>query len=114
MNINFFKKLLEDRKIEINEQLQKNTQDVLNYKDSAPSDQIDFSNINTNSQIEEKINSNLKEELKDIECSLEKIKENNYGICENCENNINEERLKIKPHAKYCINCKEEMEKGKK
>ena len=109
-----FKQLLEDRKVCIIKQLEENVKDINNFKNSAPSDQIDFSNINTNSHIEETINKNLKSELKDIELSLTKIKEKNYGICELCDSDIDKERLKIKPHAKYCISCREIIEKGEK
>jgi len=52
-----------------------------------------------------------KQELKEIEEALKKIEEGRYGICEMCDEPISEERLKIKPHAKYCIICREIIEK---
>ncbi|PAF47468.1 molecular chaperone DnaK [Helicobacter sp. 12S02232-10] len=52
-------------------------------------------------------------ELKDIMHSLQKIKNKSYGICEMCDDEIDIQRLKVKPHAKYCINCRELHEKSK-
>lgn len=110
-NLLYFKDVLEKRKIFIEQELNKNLQTIKDLKDSAPSDKIDFLTIDTNSKLEFLINANLKEELKHIDISLIKIKNNNFGICELCDGEIRPERLKIKPHAKYCIECRQIIEK---
>lgn len=109
-----FKEILETRKRAILAQLNDNAQDLQGLQDSAPSDSADFSTINTSSQIEQAIAENLKEELSEIALSLNKIHQNKFGICELCESDIDLNRLKIKPHARYCINCREIIEKEKK
>jgi len=48
--------------------------------------------------------------LKDIDNSLDKIKNGTYGICEECEEKISEKRLEANPVARYCITCKRMME----
>lgn len=48
--------------------------------------------------------------LKDIDSSLDKIKNGTYGICEECEEKITEKRLEANPVARYCIACKRMME----
>ena len=48
--------------------------------------------------------------LKDIDNSLDKIKNTTYGICEECEEKISEKRLEANPVARYCITCKRMME----
>jgi DnaK suppressor protein len=50
-------------------------------------------------------------ELQEIEEALERIENKTYGICEECSNPINENRLKAIPYARYCIKCKGTMEK---
>jgi len=50
-------------------------------------------------------------ELKDIDAALRKIVEKTYGICEDCGNNINRERLKAVPYARFCKSCAESREK---
>ncbi|KGI56586.1 RNA polymerase-binding protein DksA [Campylobacter sp. MIT 97-5078] len=109
-----FQKILEERKKLILNQLDSNAQEIEDLYNSEPNDNIDFSSINTSSQIEQTINSNLKQELDEIENSLSRIKQGIYGICESCEEDIDTNRLKIKPHAKYCINCRQSIEKGEK
>lgn len=52
-----------------------------------------------------------KTEIDDIDYALTKIKNKTYGICEMCDDEIDIERLKIKPHARYCIDCREHVEK---
>lgn len=112
--LNNFQTLLEQRKQTILTQLSDNAQDIEDLLGSEPNDNVDFSTINTSSQIEQTIAENLKQELKEIDLSLQKIKQNTYGICELCGENIDLNRIKIKPHARYCINCRELVEKENK
>ncbi len=49
--------------------------------------------------------------LKDVTEALQRIKEGSYGICEECEKEIPKKRLEVFPSAKYCVACKEKMEK---
>ena len=52
-----------------------------------------------------------REKIKAIDEALEKIEDNIYGRCEECDEKIKKERLKILPFAKYCVNCQAEIEK---
>ncbi|NLJ41632.1 MAG: conjugal transfer protein TraR [Clostridiales bacterium] len=45
--------------------------------------------------------------LKDIENSLEKIVNGEYGICDFCKREIDIERLKAYPTARFCIDCQQ-------
>lgn len=53
-------------------------------------------------------------EMQEIRASLAKFESDVYGICEMCEDEIGIERLHAKPHARFCINCREIYEKGEK
>jgi len=46
-----------------------------------------------------------------VEEALRKLENNTYGICEECEEEINPERLRILPFAIYCRDCQEDIEK---
>ncbi|PIP25012.1 MAG: hypothetical protein COX34_01030 [Candidatus Nealsonbacteria bacterium CG23_combo_of_CG06-09_8_20_14_all_36_12] len=48
----------------------------------------------------------LELKLKDVILALEKIKRGNYGKCEKCGKEIPEERLRILPEARFCLECK--------
>ncbi len=52
-----------------------------------------------------------KDKLRLIEEALERIEEGTYGICEECGAKIPKGRLKVMPFAKYCVDCKEMIEK---
>ncbi|AJC87206.1 RNA polymerase-binding protein DksA [Campylobacter insulaenigrae] len=112
-NLKDFQYILETRQKEILQELQGNTANICNLHNSEPRDEVDMQQISNSSHIDFKINENLKKELDEIKISLNKIKNNTYGICEYCEEIIHLERLKIKPHAKYCINCRKNLEKRK-
>ena len=48
-----------------------------------------------------------------IEEALRRIRKGNYGKCHSCGKEIAKSRLNAVPHARYCINCKEQEENGK-
>jgi len=48
-----------------------------------------------------------------IDEALRRLYRNEYGICQNCGEEISKERLEAVPHARLCIKCKEEEEKAK-
>ena len=48
-----------------------------------------------------------------IEDALKRIENGTYGDCESCGSEIPLPRLKAKPHARLCIVCQEQQEKGK-
>ena len=47
--------------------------------------------------------------LRDVNLALKKInskqKEETYGKCEKCKKQIDENRLKVYPEARYCLDC---------
>jgi RNA polymerase-binding transcription factor DksA len=50
--------------------------------------------------------------LEEIDMALDKLERgSNYGICQNCGQPIDPERLKILPEAQYCVPCKTKMER---
>lgn len=51
-------------------------------------------------------------ELLRIERALERIKNGQYGICENCEAPISLARLNVLPYATRCIKCQLEAERN--
>jgi DnaK suppressor protein len=53
----------------------------------------------------------LERKLEDIDHALEQAEEGGYGICENCGQPIDPERLEIFPEATLCVNCKRQSER---
>ncbi len=52
--------------------------------------------------------------IKKIKRTLEKIEDGTFGICEACEEKIGLLRLKARPVAAYCIQCKTLIEAHEK
>ena len=50
--------------------------------------------------------------LKQVEVALKKVGDGEYGICEQCEQEILETRLEIMPYTEFCIQCLSEIEKN--
>jgi RNA polymerase-binding transcription factor DksA len=73
-------------------------------------DQIGKDEDENASEIEEyteniALENSFEKQLKEINDALEKIKNNTYGICENCHSEIPLERLRVYPAAKTCLKC---------
>jgi DnaK suppressor protein len=60
------------------------------------------------------LNDREREKLLAIDEALQRIKDKTYGICENCEGEIQLGRLKILPFTRLCVKCQEENEKESK
>ena len=50
--------------------------------------------------------------LRKVDRALVRIRENKYGMCEECEKVINSERLEALPWATMCVRCQELEERG--
>ena len=55
-----------------------------------------------------------RQKLLSIDESLERLKQGSYGICEECELDIAEERLKALPFTRLCVSCQADQEKEAK
>jgi len=112
--IEFFKKALEERRDKIKRNLNITTEEMNSLNNSDLRDEADFASSSLGRAVDNAILSQQARELAEIELALDKIKENLYGICEMCEEEINIERLKVKIFARYCITCREVIEKEQK
>lgn len=52
-----------------------------------------------------------REKIRNIEEALTRLEEGEYGICEDCEEEIPLGRLKAMPFARLCVKCKADLEK---
>ena len=111
MEIEFYKKMLLKRKSELEKILLSISQEIIEMSKCEAKDEVDLAVTNMDSIREYQIYLRQKKELEEINEVLKRIEKGTYGICEMCEEKIQEERLKIKPFAKYCIICREIIEK---
>jgi DnaK suppressor protein len=52
-----------------------------------------------------------REKIRNIDEALARLEEGEYGICEDCEEEIPLGRLKAMPFARLCVKCKADLEK---
>lgn len=111
--LSYFKELLESRKIQIRKNINGVNDELSQLNSLELNDEGDHASVNNNAMIESAIVTQQTQELSEIEVTLGKIENLSYGICEMCEDDIGFQRLKVKPHAIYCIDCREIVEKTK-
>lgn len=107
-----FQKILEERREVLHAHINTANHSIAEIHDQSLSDHADFTSANSQGMLNSSILQQYENELKDIALSLEKIKNKTFGICQMCGDEIDEARLEIKPHARYCIICREIYEKS--
>ena len=111
--LSYFKEILESRRDQINKNIDSGNSELNSLNALELNDEGDHASVNNNSMVESAIVSQQMQELQEIEVTLGKIANGTYGVCEMCEDLIGFQRLKVKPHAIYCIDCREIVEKSK-
>lgn len=51
--------------------------------------------------------------LRNVKAALSRIEDGSYGLCLNCDEEIQPKRLEALPWAKYCIVCQEDADRHK-
>jgi DnaK suppressor protein len=104
-------KILLERKEQIAKNIDATAKELDGLKDAEASDEADHATLSADAAIEEALSKKQLFEIKEIDYALYKIQSKTYGICELCEEPIGVARLQVKPQAKYCIVCREIVEK---
>ncbi len=98
--------ILKEAKTEVAKYIKGETKQIV----ETALDDGDWSVVDLAEDISLKQLSTHRENLVKIDEALRKVDENTYGICEECGEEIPEERLKIMPFAIYCLDCQERKE----
>lgn len=111
--LNNLKTILLDRKKAIldNNSIHKQT---MEHIQNSHINEVDYAAMQIRNTLDSSISQRHLLELEYIEQALEKMEKDIYGICEMCDEAIGIQRLKAKPHAKYCIVCRKIIEKDSK
>lgn len=106
-----FRKILLERRMELQTDLQRKSNEEAGQDRLETMDTADQADSNYTADYNIKIKEILVREVREIDEALEKMRNGDYGICESCDEEIPEGRLKARPNARFCIRCKDEMEK---
>ena len=92
--------------------LQNSRQDASGDLSKMPLDMADIGSDNYEQEFNLGLMETEQATLGEIEAALERIEKKQFGKCISCGGPIPKARLKVKPHAEYCIECKRREEKG--
>ncbi|MCB9092257.1 MAG: TraR/DksA family transcriptional regulator [Halobacteriovoraceae bacterium] len=107
---NLKQKLLSEEERIVNKQLAKK----IEFKLQAPSeskDEVDSANDSILVYSDLRLSNRELLYLKKVRKAIQKLQTDEYGICEDCGDQINYQRLTARPTSELCIVCKEECER---
>ncbi|MEK7653591.1 MAG: TraR/DksA C4-type zinc finger protein [Patescibacteria group bacterium] len=79
--------------------------DFPQYGESLEDSAVEVADYTTNLSLERE----LEKQLADVEKALYRIEKNEYGVCHFCGQEIEAERLKIRPESSACVECKNKI-----
>ena len=111
--LNLFKKLLNRRLEELLMEAERTKDQVKETEEPSPDPLDQASNVFDRDFLLRLRDRERKLMLK-IKEALERIENGTFGICEQCGEKISEKRLRARPMATLCIDCKHEQEAWEK
>ena len=84
----------------------------LSVDDSETPDPVDLAVRNYSKNVMLAVSENESRQLALVDEALLRVGDGEYGLCQNCENEIQPKRLAAIPWARYCLSCQELVEKG--
>ncbi len=84
----------------------------LSVDSSETPDPVDLAVRNYSKNVMLAVSENESRQVILINEALDRIADDEYGTCQNCEKEINPKRLDAVPWARYCLSCQELVEQG--
>lgn len=75
-------------------------------------DEIDYATQITQRNLNLALAQRASSKAVDIENALKRVGSDDYGICDECGEDIGIKRLMANPAARLCVRCQEEMDNG--
>jgi RNA polymerase-binding protein DksA len=117
--LEYFKKLILQRKEELLDELQHSLEDTLKKSPREAAGDVsgyafhmaDLATDTYDREFSLDLASNERQLLYEINEALKRLQEGNFGICEECKSSISKTRLKAIPYTRLCLKCQETKEK---
>ncbi len=109
----YFEELLTNRLEGLLNEAEKTVTGMTNDKNTFP-DPTDRANLETDRNFLLRIRDRERKLILKIKEALARIEDGTFGICEECGEEISEERLKARPVTTLCIGCKTKAEAEEK
>jgi len=108
-----FRQILQQQLDELLREAGKTVAEMSDEKTNFP-DPTDRASLESDRNFELRIRDRERKLINKIREAIERIDEGEFGICESCEEEIGEARLKARPVTTLCIDCKTEQERQEK
>jgi DnaK suppressor protein len=108
-----FRQILQGQLDELLREAGRTVSEMTDEKTNFP-DPTDRASLESDRNFELRIRDRERKLIMKIREALERIDEGVFGICEHCEEEIGEARLKARPVTTLCIECKTEQERQEK
>src|SRR3954452_14935821 len=79
----------------------------LSAVDQHPADSAD---VTMQREVDYTIKGIVQDEVQQVHQAMRRQAEGRYGICDDCSQQIDPERLAVRPHATLCITCQRKVE----
>lgn len=109
----YFEELLTNRLEDLLNEAEKTVTGMTNDKNTFP-DPTDRANLETDRNFLLRLRDRERKLILKIKEALARIEDRTFGICEECGEEISEERLKARPVTTLCIECKTKAEAEEK
>jgi len=108
-DINSFRKLLTRRLEQLLMEAER-AKNTVKVAEETPSDPMDQASDNVERDFMLRLRDRESKLIAKIKEALERIEDGTFGICEECGQQISVKRLRARPMATLCIDCKHEQE----
>ena len=107
--LDFFRQLLTQRRQDLTEGATDTVSEMTDEDDTFP-DPSDRATLESDRNFTLRIRDRERKLIVKIDKALQRIADGEFGICEECGEEIGVERLKVRPVTTLCIACKQEQE----
>ncbi len=105
----YFKELLTQRLADLLDEANKTVSGMTDHRENFP-DPADRATLESDRNFTLRIRDRERRLIGKIKDALERLDNGTFGICEECEEEISEERLMARPVTTLCIECKKKQE----
>jgi len=109
----YFRKKLEQMYNDLLSEADKTLSEMTGQNDKYP-DPTDRASAESDRSFELRIRDRERKLLSKIKSAIERIDNNDFGICDSCGDEISLERLEARPVTTLCIECKTKQENHEK
>jgi DnaK suppressor protein len=112
-DLEYFKNLLEERLDGLLDEANKTVSGMTDHRDNF-ADPTDRATMESERNFTLRIRDRERKLIVKIKEALKRIENGTFGICEECGEDISEQRLNARPVTTLCINCKMSQENEEK